>query len=204
MEIRFAIATEDELSEAVALRIIKYVKPDHEPSLLLRGGGFGYLKSKMKNWIELSRQVPIFLITDLDDSNCASALINNWLNGGSLNENLIFRVAVREVEAWLLADDKGIATLMERNVKVPRDPDTLNDPKAALLRIASSASRKIKQELVQKNGVISSQGIGYNARLILFIENEWNLDYAKENSPSLNKAVTRIKEYFQKRTKIIH
>jgi len=103
-------------------------------------------------------------------------------------------VAVREIEAWLLADHDGMKQLVGKRVGVlPRDPDALPDPKAALLALAARAARDVRMDLVADRGAIASQGLGYNKRLGDFVQKNWNPEKAALRSPSLRKAMERIK-----------
>ncbi|MDF2210039.1 hypothetical protein L1F28_15070 [Arthrospira platensis NCB002] len=40
------------------------------------------------------------VLTDLDKSECPLAIINEWLKSQPKHPNLLFRVAVKEVESW--------------------------------------------------------------------------------------------------------
>ena len=128
------IATEDVLSEAVAIKIINSVTTDFTVVLTLGKKGNGYLKSKLYNFNQISRQHPFLVLTDLDDSPCPLHTISNWITT-PLNPQLIFRIAVREVESWLLADRDAIASFLGVSVATcPNNPDTLHDPKQEILR----------------------------------------------------------------------
>ena len=97
----FAIATEDALSEAVAETLLRQTG-GHVVQRRIRRNGFGYLKSKIGAFNQMARTVmPVMLVTDLDQWNCPAELIADWLPGGA-DPRLLFRVAVRETESWLL------------------------------------------------------------------------------------------------------
>ena len=139
------IATEDELSESVALKLIDQV-PGLEPGLLLRRGGSGYLRSRLRQFSEMARRQPVLLLTDLDSVPCPIALIGTWLGGTSPASGLLLRVAVRTIEAWLLADKEAIIALLGQRAAagLPRDPDGVADPKSLLLRLATRAPRDVR------------------------------------------------------------
>lgn len=187
------IATEDELSTSIAQKIIKSASNDFDIYDVLCRGGYGYLKSHIQEFSNLARNVPVFLMTDLDNNECPPSLINNWSKGRRLPENLIFRVCVKEVESWLLADHDGIKSLLGPRIgKLNDDPDTLDDPKRELLKLANKAPRRIKNELIAEEGAAASQGLGYNLVLSDFIEKTWDLDAACARSSSLNRAYTAL------------
>ena len=97
-----ALATEDELSEAVGKRLLIDAGYNLSPSPFLRRNGFGYLRSKMDSWCEMANRKPVVLLTDLDNTVCPAELRENWLGTRKTPKNLIIRVAVREIESWLL------------------------------------------------------------------------------------------------------
>ena len=113
------IATEDELSEAVALKLVARV-PGLEHGLLLRRGGNGYLRSRMPQWSDLARRQPVLVLTDLDTLTCPSALIGSWLGGRLPSTGLLLRVAVRTIEAWLLADKAAATALLGQRTSCAR------------------------------------------------------------------------------------
>jgi hypothetical protein len=189
-----ALATEDELSEAIGIRILSEINPPIHTSLLLRKGGYGYLRSKMDSWCKLARHRPVFLLTDLDNKECPSLLIESWFGQKPRPENLLLRVAVREVESWLLADHEAMRFLIGARGKLPQNPDALEDPKQSLLQLARYAKRDVRQDLVVETGTVASQGIGYNARLGLLVKSHWSPRRAAERSSSLNSAIARLEE----------
>ena len=189
------IATEDELSETVACRLIQEIIPRYAISQKLRRGGFGYLRARLPNFCQMARRVPVLLLTDLDKTTCAPALISHWCDGIAVPQNLIFRVAVREIESWIIADQIGFSAFLGISAaKLPVDPDALPDPKQFLLHVAKGARREIKNELLPTRGAIASQGLGYNRALCNFVLDSWSMARAAENSQSLARAVSRIGE----------
>jgi hypothetical protein len=189
-----ALATEDELSEAVGRRLLAGAPHHLHVGLLLRKGGSGYLRSRMSNWCALAKQQPVLLLTDLDRASCACSLIQDWLGEHHHPEDLVFRVAVREVEAWLLADHEAMRRLFGKKGQLPIDPDALRDPKQQLLELAKRAQRDVRRDLVAEKGAIAAQGIAYNARLCEFVSNDWDPRRASIRSESLRRARRRIDE----------
>lgn len=190
-----ALATEDALSEAIGKRLLMDAGYGFEPSPLLRKNGFGYLRSRMDSWCEMAKRKPILLITDLDTAACPQALREDWIGSRKPAENLVLRIAVREIEAWLLADHQAFRTLIGNRGTLPPDPDLLADPKQFLLRlVAKQARREIREDLVANAGAIASQGIGYNSRLCQLVATVWDPARASTRSRSLQKARNRIAE----------
>src|SRR5580658_879547 len=93
------LATEDELSEAVLRRLLGFAERGYEIGIVYRRGGFGYLRRTVRGWNRAAPGIPFMVLTDLDHHPCPRALIDDWLTEPQ-HPNFLFRVAVREVEAW--------------------------------------------------------------------------------------------------------
>jgi hypothetical protein len=190
--IDIAIATEDELSEAVLLRLIRDIRVPHRVTHRLRKNGNGYLRSKMDNWRQMAAHQVMVVLTDLDNANCLLAFRNEWLGHVEPPEKMLFRIAVREVEAWLLADRVAMRQLIGTRGVLPRAPDELADPKQVLLKLASAAPRLVRDDLVRRVDGNLLQGLGYNAHLVSWVNATWCPVRAIELSPSLERARLRL------------
>jgi hypothetical protein len=190
-----ALATEDELSEVVGQKLVSDVGGDLMVTMQLRRGGFGYLRSRMRNFCELARQMPVLLLTDLDAVQCPMTLIRDWSRNDAIPDGLLFRVAVRQIESWLLADRESMANFFKVSLRrLPRNPDELPDAKRLLLELASEAPRKLREELLAVRGATAGQGLGYNALLSDFVRVRWNPASAAMRSDSLSRARLRLAE----------
>ena len=190
-----ALATEDELSEAIGLRLIAE-SPFHEADVLpLRRNGSGYLKSKVESWRQLAGQQVVLLLTDLDQIDCPVALRNEWLGTRPVPDRLLLRIAVREIESWVLADHDAMRKLIGDRGKLPPAPDELGDPKAFLLNMVRKyAPRDVKQDLLAERGAMASQGLGYNRRLVAWVKSDWSPDRSAARSPSLLRARQALRD----------
>jgi hypothetical protein len=196
------LATEDELSEAIVLRILAAFSAITIGACLRRGGN-GYLRSRIRNLCEMARrQGPVLVVTDLDTSVCPAKLREDWLGRTPQPPGLLLRVAVREVESWLLADHDAVATLLRRSARqrLPDIPDRLPDPKDFLLNLARHAPKDVRLDLRAETGAMARQGLGYNARLCHLVRTEWQPDRAAERSPSLRRAIERIRDLASPKT----
>ncbi len=190
------LATEDELSEFLGEKLIKDANTSLNVTLRLRKGGFGYLKSKLPNLCGLSKTQPVIIFTDLDSCECPKILIDSWFKNIERPQGFLFRVVVREIESWVLADHKAFSEYFGiSQAKLPPDPDSLLDPKAALLKLVSGSRREIKDAMIAKKGALAIQGVGYNTILGDFIRTSWSSLRAQERSRSLKKAFSRINEF---------
>ncbi len=189
------VFTEDELSEAVACRLAKFAGWEEQILRTFRRGGSGYLRAKVDSFCEIARTSPCFVLTDLDRVTCAPALLADWFGTRERRRNLVFRVAVREVEAWLLADRAGLAEFLGvKPHRIGRDPEAIQDPKEALLDVAKSSRPDIRYELLPTRNSFAIQGFGYNVILSRFAKQQWDVKAAAERSPSLARALVRLAE----------
>ncbi len=191
------VATEDQLSSAVAVSMIRTVdKKGLFDIQMIKPTGNGQLKSKLSKYINLSYTYPVLMITDLDRISCAPILISQWLGQQRVPDNMLFRVAVRETEAWLLSDSDGFSQYFQIPLlKVPDHPENLDDPKLMLLNlIRRYGLQKDKLEILPPKVSGSKVGIGYNNSLITFVEREWEAERASLRSDSLSKAMGRLQE----------
>lgn len=187
------LAIEDELSEVVLRRLLDHADRGYAIGTAYGRKGFGYLRRTIPGWNRAAQFVPFIVLMDLDRHPCATELIGKWLTEAR-HPNLLLRVAVREVEAWLLADRSNIAQHLRVSEKwIPADPDTLPDPKAALVDAArSSRSETVRNRIVPKRGSTAKQGRDYNACLSEFVRADWKIEEAVEQSPSLRRTVSRL------------
>ena len=190
--IPIALATEDEVSEAIALRLISEVQQPHEVTHKLRRGGFGYLRSRMDSWCQMAEHQVMVVLTDLDHANCLVEFRDQWLANRPLPASLVFRIAVREVESWALADHQAMRELVGKKGVLPTSPDELSDPKQALLGLGKTATKSVRDDLIKTIDGQLRQGVGYNARLTHWINTVWSPERAAERSPSLARARIRI------------
>ena len=189
------LATEDELSEATLFRILAEINR-YAVGAAYRRGGFGYLRRTIHGWNSAAKSIPFIVLADLDASECPAELISNWLPVAK-HPNLLFRVAVREVESWLLADPANLSNFFTvPKALVPIDADALADPKASIVNLArKSRSRAIRDRIVPRTGSTAKQGPDYNGCLGSFVRDEWDVNVAKANSPSLARTVDRLASF---------
>jgi hypothetical protein len=191
------LVIEDELSEIVIRRVLADTQKDYSVGSAYGRTGFGYLRSTANNWnAAAAAGTPILLLTDLDQHDCPVELIAEWMNH-PCHANFLFRIAVREVESWLLADREGFSHFLGiSNVLVPAEPDQVNDPKRTLINLARRSRRTaVKRSIVPRQGSTAIQGPDYNGCLGDFVRNQWNSNTAKDRSPSLNRAWQRVMSF---------
>jgi len=133
---------------------------------------------------------PVVVVTDLDGKICAPRLVQEWIAGRALPNQFFLRVAVREVESWIMSDRERFGRFIGASIDF--DPEQLPDPKAKLLHLAQRAPRKVREELLNPKSAIASQGVGYNTTLSEFVVAHWCPQRASANSDSLRRMVERL------------
>ena len=188
------LAVEDELGEAISTKILNSF--DVKITVILREGGNPYLREKAPELNKSANGMDIFLLTDLDSpENCPPELIHSWIRA-PLNPRFFFRVAVMEVESWLMVDRTGVANFLSIPVnRIPLNTDNIPNPKEFPVSLAQrSKKRRLRDELVPEPGAKIPVGYGYNTRLMEFIREHWNLERAATISPSLKRTLDRLSE----------
>lgn len=190
------LAVEDELSEVVLRAILMQSGRDYAVGSCFRRHGFGHLKRGIGGFNNAAKGVPFLVLADLDSAECAPVLIRDCLRAPA-HKNLLFRVAVREVEAWLLAHRTAFASFLGiRSDLLPPSPDDLANPKELLIGLARrSRRRRLREAIVPGMGSTAKIGPDYNAALSAFVESDWDVKEAQRRSPSLGRAAKAIAEF---------
>lgn len=194
--LEIALVVEDVLSLALMEKILEHTGRGYSVLRPLVERGAGNIRKSINKYINASRAMPHVVLTDLDQIRCAPLLRQQW-GVAELPKTMLFRVAVRESEAWVLADRTGFADFASLPVnKVPAVPEALVDPKQELVNLVRrSRNKRLAAELVPAQGSAVSIGPLYNERLGQFVRELWDVDAAMENSPSLKRAVIRLRTF---------
>jgi hypothetical protein len=136
------------------------------------------------------------ILADLEQDDCAPGLIKTWLPKGAYR-NLAVRIAIRKIESWLLADREAFAAFAGVPLaRVPLQPDLDVDPKARVVALARrSRYRNIREGIVPSRGSTSRVGKNYSGQLTQFVLEHWRIDWARRNSPSLDRAVIALQRF---------
>ncbi len=157
--------------------------------------GKSALDASLPGFNRAARGSPWLVLRDLDtDASCAPGFLA--VSRFKASEWMAFRVAVREVEAWLLADAKALASFLHvPEHRIPADPDAEEDPTRTLVNLARRSKRlSIRRAMVPKAGASAQVGAEYEATIIRFAANHWNLDRACERSPSLARSRRALRD----------
>jgi hypothetical protein len=196
---------EDDLSCAVLRSLVKYQNQHNTSGNLLRlNDGFpenkrgcGNLKKLIPAVTNMAKAgICTIILTDLDDASCTPQLIREWFRVTDRNpqipSGIIFRVAEREIESWLVADRGQLASFLGiASANFASNPDSLPDPKQHLLSILRSKGRRRihKDMLPGKNAHI---GPMYNPKLSEFVTSHWDPERASKHSQSLSRSLTAL------------
>jgi len=109
---------------------------------------------------------------------------------------LCFRVAVREIEAWLLADHANVASFLGvPRAAVPSQPELEDDPKQTLIGLARrSRLTAVRELMVPRAGSARPVGAGYVGSVISFVGFSWDPVAACSRSACLEACMRRLNE----------
>jgi hypothetical protein len=188
-------AVEGYLDEAVLHQVVRHAGLSLA-NVYGREGKSSLLKS-IHGYNAAANHAPWVVLVDLDmDSDCAPPWARSWLPEPA--PHMCFRVVVRAIEAWLLADRDPIADFLGvRQALVPADPDAINNPKRALVELAGrSRRRSLRGDIVPREGSGRSVGPLYMTRMIEFVNDAsgWRADHALVASDSLRRCVAHLRQ----------
>jgi hypothetical protein len=186
-----AAAVEGDVDEAVLTRLADAAGLSVYPVHGRQGKQF--LRQRMAGYNRAAAHFPWVVLVDLDhDASCAPELRFDWVSQPA--SLLSFRVAVRAVEAWLIADQDRFARFLGiSRARLPSDVEGLSDPKAAVVQLAAqSNSRRTREDIVPRPSSGRKTGPLYSARLTEFtrdVSNGWRPDVAAERCDSLSRCL---------------
>ena len=152
-------------------------------------------ETRLRHVNQAARHSPWFALCDLDREECAPGRLRRYLPDPA--PGMCFRIAVRTVEAWFLADREGIA----RFLRVAKDgvstaPEDERDPKSRLVALARrSRSRSIREGLAPATGDRRAVGAEYTLTMSEFARDHWSPRRAAARAPSLRRAMERCRSF---------
>ena len=183
-----SIAVEGAVDEAVMRRLIAHAG-GHTGAVYGRNGKTA-LRERINGYNQAARRAPWVVLVDLDnDADCAPPMRDEWVPEPAVN--LCFRIAVREVEAWLMADAQTLSRYLSvGSGKILAEPERLERPKEAMVNLARGSRRKdIRTDMVPREKSGRRVGPAYASRLIEYVREHWRPDVAAERSESLQRAI---------------
>ncbi len=191
MTVQVTLATEGVSDQQVPVRLIVGAG-------LLAGDtygrrGEGQLDQQLARYNAAAMRQPWVVLHDLDaDESCPGALCQRLLPQPAAL--MCLRIAVRSVEAWLLADRQAFGDYFKvRQASLPKDVEGMQQPKRTMLEILSSASPALRDALVRRSRQ-SSVAIGpeYNSLLAELRREAWRPDSAGQDCRSLTRKLNRL------------
>jgi len=157
--------------------------------------GKDYLRRRIGAYNNAARISPWLVLVDLNrEADCPPPLCRIWVPAPA--PHMCFRVAVRSVESWLLADREQIARFLGiRVTQVVQNPEAVPNPRDAVVSLAAKSRRNdIRKDMVPRPGSGRPVGPAYASRLIEFVGSHWQPDVAARFSDSLRRCLIRLKE----------
>lgn len=185
------VAVEGELDSIIVQKLIE--QAGGKVAALLPPRGKPAIRKNIERYNSAARHALWIVVVDLNNEyDCAPSLLQEWLPEES--QYMCFRVAVREIEAWLMGDAETLADYLKiSRSKIERNPESLSDPKpkVAMVNLArESQSREIRERMVSKNG--NSPGPYYTAVLSDYAHNHWRPEVAAKRADSLRRAMACV------------
>lgn len=184
-------AVEGVVDEAVLRRICREVEV--QLGTVYGKSGKSFLRKRMSGYNQAASHSWWIVLVDLNnEAECAPQMKGNWVPQPS--EKLLFCVAVRSVEAWLLADRESFADYLAVSpTRVPSRPEELPHPKQIIVELAkSSRRREIREDIVPRVTSGRDEGAAYASRMIEFVEYYWRPAVAATASESLRRCIQRL------------
>ena len=194
--LQVALVVEDVLSLSIMVKVMAHTERGYTVVRPLVESGVGNIRKSIPKYRNASRALAHVVLADLDNGSCAPFLRQQW-GVVTLPDSMLFRVAVREVEAWVLADRVGFAGFAGISTsKVSHAPEALANPKQAFINLVrQSRNRRLVAELVPEQGTSMSKGPLYNERLGQFVREKWDVAAAMALAPSLRRTVDRLQHF---------
>ena len=152
-------------------------------------------ETRLRRFNQAARYSPWFALCDLDRDECAPTRRRRYLPDPA--PGMCFRIAVRSVEAWFLADREGVARFLRvAKDSVPFTPEEEPDPKSSLIALARrSQSRAIREGLAPVAGDRRTVGPEYALMVSEFARDHWSPERAADRAPSLRRTMERCRHF---------
>lgn len=188
-------AVEGLVDEAVVSRLVAHV--GFELGSIYGRRGRSHLLARAPSYNYAARHTPWLVLADLDMDVCAPSLVARVVQVPAAL--MRFRVAVREVETWLMGDRERLASFLSiPTAAIAIDPETLVDPKRSMLELAGrSRSTAVKRRMLRPSGASFGAGPAYTASLIEFVTRHWRPEVAATNVDSLNRAIVALESLME-------
>ena len=190
-----SLLVEGALDEAVGQRVVEYA--GGKIADIYGKKGAGYIKNNISGFNQAAQGLPILVLADLMDTGfmCPVDVLEDWLPYP--HENMIFRLVVKEIESWVMADRKRISRFLGvRKHRIPLNPEEIDDPKQCLINLArQSRFSRIQRLLVPAPYSTATEGPAYTSEMQKFVRERWSIEDAIRTSSSLARCVRAVDRY---------
>lgn len=180
------------MDEAVLRRLVEWVGA--EMVYVYSVGGKPQLDLRLSGYNEAARYSPWCVLRDLDtDAACPASLVAQLLPEPA--PTMCFRIVVRAVETWLMADRQRMASFLSvSRARIPASPEDARDPKEVLVNAARRSNKTaVRDGMVPRPGSGRSVGAGYTSLMIEYVRTRWRPEIAAESSESLRRCIVCLK-----------
>jgi hypothetical protein len=185
-------AVEGLVDEAVVRKLI--IEIGATPGDVHGRKGKLFLRQKIQGFNKAARHSPWIVLVDLDsDAECVPPICEGWIPDPA--PLLCFRVAVREVEAWLMADAETLAVFLGvARSKISPNPEDIEYPKITMVNLARlSRNKNIRADMVPRDGCGRQLGPAYTSRLVEYVHDRWRPGIAAKRADSLRRAIACLR-----------
>lgn len=191
-----ALAVEGPTDRAAAEKILssRSLSPDPGKTFVKRGKG--QLDPSIGNYNQAARHFPWLVLRDADHDggDCPARLRELLVPHSQQSPAFCLRFPVRSLESWLLGDAEAFSdTFAVPHAAVPTNPETLNDPKRALVDACRRSTRRaVRQAMVPPQHSSWLVGPEYTTLVVRYCSDAWRPDVASASAPSLARALADI------------
>ncbi len=187
-----SLVVEDTLGQVVLRRILREYRSDALVGGCYGNRGYEYIRKRAREFNKAAKGLPLLMVADLE-MECAPAQLRSLLPRPK-HPNLLFRIAIMEIESWILADRSGFSSFLGvAKRRIPQNVDSVSDPKKLIVDLARRCRKRfLREALVPAPGSTARVGPEYNGQLSSFVVYAWNIEEASQNSPSLQRALSAI------------
>ena len=192
--VRVVVEGPSDLAAAEKLLGSRGVRADPVRSII--AGGKTRLDPRLKSYNAAAHHGGWFVLRDADQDgdDCPVVVRQTLLAPASQAPSMCFRLAVRSLEAWLMADAEALTShfALVRS-RVPARPEEERDPKQAFVNACRSSRRSdVRAAVVPPTGSARSVGPEYVAFVSDYCRLAWRPDVAAASAPSLRRALAEI------------
>lgn len=196
-----AAAVEGPTDQAAVEKILASRSLSLDFKRVYQTGGKAKLDQKIASYNAAAQRSPWFVLrdSDRDGQDCPARARAKILPLERQSSALCFRLAVRALEAWLLADKEAFAREFAVSpAAVPPAPESLLDPKLALIEVCrKSRKADVRRAMVPPASSGRKVGPEYTTFVSEYCRNAWRPDTAAMNAPSLSRALEELDKLVQ-------